>query len=457
MYSIFCRGFGLAALPALVSAAASAIHGHDSAQDTLKADSLEDCGRVVMSFDEFVHHHRRSYASAQEYQERKALFEERAREARDHNCRPGKKFWTAGITILSDRKAEELARLRGRKGGKAVGGQPTRGGSHPAEERLATLESKEAAVHEQGERGALPALPQEFSWSHLQAMKDIIDQGACGSCWASATVAMLRAHTDIYSVHKNFSIQQLVSCVPNPELCGGSGGCNGSTGELALDYVQHNGLDEDSAFPYHESDISCPANMVAKNLIPMPQPMSSSFLSVKRTPEASEASPAMGFGMVGWSRLPENSLSALYHALYQEGPVAVSVVAGNAWNAYVAGIMNNCTKEDHVVNHLVVLIGYGKDTAVDAKYWLIQNSWGDSWGEAGTVRMIRQDDDSEGKFCAWDKEPLIGTGCKGGPDKVWVCGSCGILYDNVVAHFTGTSATAQEMIQRKGHQYALPL
>lgn len=415
-----------------------------------------DCGGGFISFDEFVHTHGRTYElGSKEYEERKALFEKRLAEARAHNCGTGKRFWTAGATSLSDRTDEELDRLRGRRGGRGERGQPSSGGN--GADRLATLESRASSVSQRrgnalGEPAPAASLPSSFSWSHLQAMKDVIDQGACGSCWASATVAMLRAHTDIYTQHQSFSIQQLVSCVPNPQQCGGNGGCNGSTGELALDYIMHNGLGIDTDFPYQDTDLPCPANMIARNPNPVPQPNSSSFLAV--TPQES-LSPAMSFGMLGWSRLPENQLKPLYHALYSEGPVAVSVVAGYAWNAYVSGIMNNCSKEDMVVNHLVVLIGYGVDDRVAAKYWQLQNSWGTSWGEGGNMRMIRQDDADEEAFCGMDADPLIGTGCKGGPPEVWVCGSCGILFDNVVAHFQGTSTAAQEMLQRREQNYVV--
>ena len=37
------------------------------------------------------------------------------------------------------------------------------------------------------------------------------------------------------------STQQLTSCTPNPNSCGGTGGCNGGTQELAFDYVTKNG------------------------------------------------------------------------------------------------------------------------------------------------------------------------------------------------------------------------
>lgn len=32
-------------------------------------------------------------------------------------------------------------------------------------------------------------------------------------------------------------------------------------------------------------------------------------------------------------------------------------------------------------NHAVLAFGYGSD------YWLIKNSWGSSWGEAGFIRI----------------------------------------------------------------------
>lgn len=409
---------------------------------------VSGCGNKRKDFDEFVRYHGRSYASdVTEYQKRKALFDQRADEAEAHNCRPGKRFWNAGLTSLSDRTVEELAKLRGRKGGKGPGGPS---GFAPRD-RLATLESDGQISQESQHRGAgkVASLPDKVSWSHLQAMKEIFDQGPCGSCWASATTVMLRAHTDIYTSHKNFSVQQLVSCTPNPDECGGSGGCNGSTGELALDYVYYNGLD--TTLDYKEGDFPCPTNLMAKH-ITSPQPNHSSFLQVTHREPGAEAnflSPAVGFGMLGWSRLPVNNLLALKKAVYQEGPVAVSIVAGYAMNAYVSGIMNNCTDRDMVINHLVVLTGYDEDKDLGAKYWNIQNSWGTEWGERGMMRMIRLDDNAEEKLCGQDKDPIVGTGCKGGPSEVTVCGSCGILFDNVVPHFHGNTPAAQLMEQRR--------
>ena len=41
---------------------------------------------------------------------------------------------------------------------------------------------------------------------------------------------------------RSFSAQELVDCVPNPDECGGQGGCQGATVELALLHMDQRGL-----------------------------------------------------------------------------------------------------------------------------------------------------------------------------------------------------------------------
>jgi len=227
---------------------------------------------------------------------------------------------------------------------------------------------------------------------------------------------MLEAHREIYGkVVTRFSAQELVNCVPNPRECGGQGGCRGATVELGMAYVQQAGIRSDDEIPYLGRDQSCkPFSMLQTN----------SFLGVNRGTGGGAS-----IGLLNWRTLPENKEEPLARALVEKGPVAVSVAA-NTWSEYSSGVFDNCDK-DAIINHAVTLYGYGK--AGKDKYWTIKNSWGPTWGENGYIRLLRHD--SEEAYCGTDNKPEDGTGCKGGPPTVPVCGSCGILYDSVVPNF----------------------
>jgi cathepsin L len=146
----------------------------------------------------------------------------------------------------------------------------------------------------------------------------------------------------------------------------------------------------------------------------------------------------LSIGLTGFRTLESNKYEPLVRALVEEGPVAITVAA-NDWSMYSKGIFDGC--RDPTLNHAVVLMGIGRENN-GRKWWHIRNSWGDSWGENGFIRLLRRDD--EETHCAEDTAPKDGVACVGGPRKVTVCGTCGILYDSVVPHFGEIKASLLE-------------
>jgi len=225
---------------------------------------------------------------------------------------------------------------------------------------------------------------------------------------------------------RSFSAQQILECTPNPNECGGKGGCQGATVELGMDYILKHGIATDDEVPYKGQDAKCSA----KALATVPAAGGNEFTVLAGTSPAENAGAAFGF--VGYHMLERNKDQPLAEAVAKYGPVAISVSANENWMSYSSGIFHGCTK-DSVINHAVTLFGYGTDSKLNnKKYWLIRNSWGTSFGENGFVRMLRT------QGCGTDNNNQEGTGCKGDTKTVEVCGMCGMLYDSVVPYFRGS-------------------
>eukprot|EP00442_Polarella_glacialis_P027231 CAMPEP_0115112902 /NCGR_PEP_ID=MMETSP0227-20121206/40976_1 /TAXON_ID=89957 /ORGANISM="Polarella glacialis, Strain CCMP 1383" /LENGTH=413 /DNA_ID=CAMNT_0002512677 /DNA_START=131 /DNA_END=1372 /DNA_ORIENTATION=- len=393
----------------IVAAAGAEIRLHTPLQSDHKA------------FAAFMREHDRAYSKGTaEYDHRLALFSLRLNKAAQQNARPDR-LWTAGVGPLADYSKDELQQLRGWFGSasstRGHGGQMQRTGMF-----LAQTGSRESA--------AKKALPEEFlNWTKLSSLSATLDQGQCGSCWALAAATILDAHAEIHkSAQRSFSVQELVSCVPNPRNCGGSGGCQGATVELALNYALNAHMQTDDQYPYLGGDGIC----VKDSSAAVAMQVSSNHVQEDITQVGAHEAGMLSSGMHGWERLPENKAEPMLRALYERGPVGVSVAA-DGWQMYSDGIFDACDK-DAVIDHAVTLIGYGKDPSLNnQKFWLIQNSWGNSWGENGRIRLLREDDDEA--HCGTDRQPEAGSGCDGGPAAVKVCGMCGVLYDTTVPHF----------------------
>jgi len=315
------------------------------------------------------------------------------------------------VNQLTDRTADELSMLRGwRHAGKKS--RSGRAGVAFLGESAETLEEP----------------PAEVDWkTRLDMALQVPDQGSCGSCWAVATASMLQGSYEAQTNKtRSFSAQQLVNCVPNPKECGGSGGCNGATVELAMQYVEQRGLSDANQVSYEGVGQQCPDHQT----VDAASGSGNAFLTQKSTVGRDT------LGLSKWHTLPENKALPLMLAV-ANGPVAISVSAGD-WFAYNNGIFDGCSK-DTVIDHAVTLFGYGADATSGKKYWTIRNSWGSSWGEDGFIRLLRADTpESEEAYCGTDNDPGSGLACKPYPDSVRVCGMCGLLYDSVAAHFTAT-------------------
>lgn len=259
-------------------------------------------------------------------------------------------------------------------------------------------------VHGFSQVAVNPANADSKDWRDDGVVTTLKDQGRCGSCWTFAATETLESHWALKTGFLHvLSEQNVLDCTPNPDQCGGTGGCSGGTAELAYDRLAQTGagLATEWTYPYtswHGQDSECRFNAT-------------------ETPAMTK--------VTGYTKLPANQYAPLINAVANIGPISISVDA-SSWRNYESGIFDGCNQTSPDIDHAVVLVGYGEDK--DANYWLVRNSWGALWGEHGYVRIARTD--SEQSRCGTDTNPSDGTGCAGGPATVQVCGTCGILFDS---------------------------
>ena len=98
-----------------------------------------------------------------------------------------------------------------------------------------------------------------------------------------------------------------------------------------------------------------------------------------------------------------------------------------SFGSYESGVYDGCSNQSSVIDHGVQAVGYGFDPSNGA-YWIVRNSWGEEWGDAGYIKIAR----TAGRPapCRLDPHNSEGDGCKDSPETITVCGECGILSDS---------------------------
>jgi cathepsin L len=311
-------------------------------------------------------------------EERRAIFNANLRLILEHNANP-EKTWHAGPNEFTDWTNEEFRSFRT--------------GSRP-DLRALRLGAEHVSVTE--------AIPDALDWREKKTttggrvVTPVKNQGGCGSCWAFSATETFESGYALATGEAApiLSPQQIVSCSPNPDHCGGTGGCQGSTQPLAFNYTETAGLTTEESYPYE---------------------------GVTGTCQTSKITAVVGKNS-GYVQLPTNNYTDLINAVATKGPISISVAAGGmGWQIYFGGIMSGSKNFD--MDHAVQLVGYGTDNGKD--YWLVRNSWGAGLGEHGYIRLQRF---GEGKEpCGTDSTPGDGDACAGDTKPRTYCGECGVL------------------------------
>jgi len=277
-------------------------------------------------FEEFKEHHGRTY-SGEEHARRLAIFNENLDLISERNV--DGELGVHFVNKFADLSSEEFR------------------ASHMGYKPKATLFGQSELP--------LPIATRDTSssidWrSHSPAvLTPVKDQGQCGSCWAFSATEQIETDVAMATGHLyTLSPQQIVSC-DKQDL-----GCSGGNTETAYSYVEANGLEAESAYPYHSGTSRKSGSCEYKS--------SKAVVSIS------------GYSTVSSRTSSEGKMLTQI----QKSPISVCVDA-TKWQTYSSGVIGaSCGTQ---LDHCVQAVGYNANKG----YWIVRNSWAADWGEDGYI------------------------------------------------------------------------
>ena len=200
-----------------------------------------------------------------------------------------------------------------------------------------------------------------MDWVAQGMVSKVKNQGQCGSSWAFAATGAMESKYLMKGESVLLSEQQVLDC-SKPY---GNYGCNGGWMNATFAYTKDHGLQTDQQYPYVARDQKCSAPEGGKYKI-------SEYVSVSGCAEMEEA--------------------------LNSQPIATAADAMN-WSLYKSGIFSNCGNN---ASHGVLAVGVNNQEG----YWLIKNTWGESWGENGYIRLAKGSGNACG-ICSYPSYPIL--------------------------------------------------
>lgn len=223
-------------------------------------------------------------------------------------------------------------------------------------------------------------LPENFCWQP-QDLTSTFDQGQCGSCWAHAASSVLGDRVSVQTngkIRTALSIQQIMECsdyLKDPPPPTTPDGCSGNEVYITLKSLEDKNIGLNAHNQYLRQYSGKPSD---------PKSCASGLQADKYSVAVSSAflisEPIGKPGDDANGRNIENMKSHIFN----EGPIIGCFQVYPDFMDY-DGLTIYQPSQQAIANakniggHAIEIIGWGKDPATGAGYWVCRNSWGMAW------------------------------------------------------------------------------
>ncbi|XP_075217311.1 cathepsin B [Lycorma delicatula] len=238
-------------------------------------------------------------------------------------------------------------------------------------------------------------LPEEFdsrtNWPNCPTIREIRDQGSCGSCWAFGAVESM---SDRVCIHSNatqnfhFSSENLVSCC---HFCGF--GCNGGFPGMAWKHWVTTGIVSGGLYDSHQGCqpyLISPCEHHVNGTRPPCKEGGKTPVCVKSCEKNYNVPYKKDLHRGSKAYSINGGEKAIQAEIFKNGPVEGAFTVYEDFVQYKSGVYNHVTGKA-LGGHAIRIIGWGKEN--NTPYWLIANSWNTDWGDKGLFKILRGKDE----------------------------------------------------------------
>lgn len=263
-------------------------------------------------------------------------------------------------------------------------------------------------------------LPEKFDWRNINGTNycsrtlNQKNPHVCGSCWAEAVTGAL---SDRYIIatngHAQIQLAPQVLINFNARTTGGS--CNGGDHLKAYEFMHKYGMVDDTCAPFAGLNWLHGFEVAAMTGVKAVQNHMCYSCDWDDTCGYIKADDILNYGVDEFGEVTGEA--EMMSEIYARGPIACLINSeADSFDSYRGGIIQ-CDPKDPVcsldTDHVVVISGWGVDTATGLKYWIGRNSYGTQWGEGAGGGWFRIERGSntlglEGDACTW-ATPAVDT------------------------------------------------